>query len=415
MKNLYSKSLSKKKSSGKKKPLKGKKSLSSKKSLNRKTAAIAFAIFVVFAAVFTMYGGNKKTVALTLNGKQKVVKTQANTIRSLLEEQHISLNSKDYVFPVASTKIKNNMKVIWKEARQVQIVKDNEKKTVWTTAVTVAELLKEQKIVFNKHDQISPKPDKPIDGKRIVKLKSAHPVTLVDGGDQRKVWSTSTTVADFLKQQGIRLNDLDRVEPSLKETVKENDTINVTRVEKVTDVVEEPIQFAVVTQQDANLDQGKEVTIAEGEQGQTSKQYDVTLENGKEIARNLISETIIKEKKDKIVAVGAKDSAFQVSRGQESSAKEFYVGATAYTANCNGCSGRTATGLNLLVNPNAKVIAVDPRIIPLGSKVYVEGYGYAIASDTGGAIRGYRIDVFFSSKADAYRWGNRKVKIKVFN
>ena len=69
--------------------------------------------------------------------------------------------------------------------------------------------------------------------------------------------------------------------------------------------------------------------------------------------------------------------------------------ATAYTASCNGCSGVTATGFNLRANPDAKVIAVDPSVIPLGSKVYVEGYGYAIAADTGGSVKGKRIDVFF--------------------
>ena len=55
----------------------------------------------------------------------------------------------------------------------------------------------------------------------------------------------------------------------------------------------------------------------------------------------------------------------------------------------------TATGLILNNNPNAKVIAVDPSVIPLGTKVYVEGYGYAVAADTGGAIKGHKIDVFF--------------------
>lgn len=93
--------------------------------------------------------------------------------------------------------------------------------------------------------------------------------------------------------------------------------------------------------------------------------------------------------------------------------KEITVSASAYTANCNGCSGITSTGINLKRNPDAKVIAVDPSIIPLGTKVYVEGYGYAIAGDTGGAIKGNKIDVFFPSKSEAYKWGRKDVKIKI--
>ena len=93
--------------------------------------------------------------------------------------------------------------------------------------------------------------------------------------------------------------------------------------------------------------------------------------------------------------------------------KEITVSASAYTANCNGCSGVTSTGINLKRNPDVKVIAVDPSIIPLGTKVYVEGYGYAIAGDTGGSIKGNKIDVFFPSKSEAYKWGRKQVKIKI--
>lgn len=93
--------------------------------------------------------------------------------------------------------------------------------------------------------------------------------------------------------------------------------------------------------------------------------------------------------------------------------KEFIVTATAFTANCNGCSGITKTGINLKQNPNAKVIAVDPKVIPLGTKVHVEGYGYAVAGDIGSAIKGNKIDVFIPTKSAAYKWGRKNVKIKI--
>src|SRR5699024_6825894 len=90
---------------------------------------------------------------------------------------------------------------------------------------------------------------------------------------------------------------------------------------------------------------------------------------------------------------------------KQAEGKTISVSATAYTAKCDGCSGVTATGVDLNNNLNAKVIAVDPSVIPLGSKVYVEGYGYATAADTGGAIQGNKIDVHVPNKNQAYGWG----------
>jgi 3D (Asp-Asp-Asp) domain-containing protein len=93
--------------------------------------------------------------------------------------------------------------------------------------------------------------------------------------------------------------------------------------------------------------------------------------------------------------------------------KTITVSATAYTANCKNCSGITATGINLKKNPKLKVISVDPKVIKLGTKVYVEGYGYAIAGDTGGAIKGKKIDIFVPSYKKAIQWGRKTVKVKI--
>ncbi len=95
--------------------------------------------------------------------------------------------------------------------------------------------------------------------------------------------------------------------------------------------------------------------------------------------------------------------------------KELSVTATAYTASCKGCSGVTATGIDLIANPNKKVISVDPSVIPLGTKVWVEGYGNAVAGDTGGAIKGNKIDVFIPSYEEAMNWGRKTVKVKILD
>ncbi|RYM05209.1 peptidoglycan-binding protein LysM [Sporolactobacillus sp. THM7-7] len=105
-----------------------------------------------------------------------------------------------------------------------------------------------------------------------------------------------------------------------------------------------------------------------------------------------------------LIVSGIADTAQAKSR-----TKVIKVSATAY------CElGVTATGYNYKKHPNAKAIAVDPRVIPLGSKVKIPGYGTAIARDTGGAIKGKKIDVHFKSRHQAIKWGRKHVKITVY-
>ena len=92
------------------------------------------------------------------------------------------------------------------------------------------------------------------------------------------------------------------------------------------------------------------------------------------------------------------------------------VRSTAYTAHCSeGCTGKTATGINLDANPNIKLIAVDPDVIPLGKRVYVEGYGYAITGDTAGAIHRNKIDIYMAREHDALNWGVRTIKVTILD
>ena len=94
--------------------------------------------------------------------------------------------------------------------------------------------------------------------------------------------------------------------------------------------------------------------------------------------------------------------------------RKLTVSATAYTANCYGCSGITATGIDVR-HSTPPIIAVDPRVIPLGSKVYVPGFGVMTAGDTGGAIKGNKIDILVSSNSQATQWGRRTITITVLN
>ncbi|MCP6682626.1 3D domain-containing protein [Bacillus nakamurai] len=119
--------------------------------------------------------------------------------------------------------------------------------------------------------------------------------------------------------------------------------------------------------------------------------------------------------KQEAKAAQTEQQPVQSNTNNQESKKQLTMTATAYSANDGGISGVTATGIDLNKNPDAKVIAVDPKVIPLGSKVYVEGYGVATAADTGGAIKGNKIDVFVAKKSDANNWGVRTVNVKVLD
>src|SRR5690606_33289618 len=137
--------------------------------------------------------------------------------------------------------------------------------------------------------------------------------------------------------------------------------------------------------------------------------------------RQLIDEEIQEEKVNRVVALGTKETVQTLStpakaeNNTSSGTKTLTMTASAFTSECKGCSGYTATGINLKANPSQKVIAVDPNVIPLGTKVWVEGYGEAVAGDTGGNIKGNRIDIHVPNKSTATNWGVRNVQVKILD
>lgn len=152
------------------------------------------------------------------------------------------------------------------------------------------------------------------------------------------------------------------------------------------------------------------------------KKKDQEIKDQKYKIRNLEEKVSLKKRKEALASSTPKQTATKtvktasVSRENTSSSKELMMTATAYTAFCDtGCTGITATGRDLTNDRSAKVIAVDPSVIPLGTKVYVEGYGYAVAADTGGAIKGHKIDLHVPTESQANQWGVQKVKVKILN
>jgi 3D (Asp-Asp-Asp) domain-containing protein len=148
------------------------------------------------------------------------------------------------------------------------------------------------------------------------------------------------------------------------------------------------------------------------------KQLDVEKNKNEELRKEYKTLEVSKAsevKKQSVVASAATPLVNKTpSRSSSTRTKWIVYSATAYTATCRGCSGVTATGVNVKdQSKDYRIIAVDPRVIPLGSLVEVEGYGHFTAQDTGGAIKGFKIDILKQSVNQASEFGRKNVKLRV--
>ncbi len=393
------------------------KKLFSELTTGKKLIMSFISLFLLVGVVSTSaYELSKTSVILVLNGEKSNLKTHAKTVDELMLENDILVGEHDLIEPSLDSRLTNGVNVVWVPAKLVYLTNNSEKQPVWTTAKTLKQFVKEQNLEIGDHDKIEPSLETAIVEDMKITYESAFLVTLRSDGEARKVWTTSTTVADFLEAEKVILGELDRVEPQQTEIVKANTEINIIRVEKVTDVVEETVNFATVTRNDSSLKRGTEREIQSGEKGKIAKHYEVIIENGKEVSRELMKTETIQESKDQIVALGTKQVTQSVSRsGTHGDWRTF--SSTAYTAYCDGCSGVTSTGVNLRANPGKNVVAVDPSVIPLGSIVEIKYNGRILgryrAADKGTAIVGRKIDIFMADRSEALHWGRRNVQIRI--
>lgn len=390
---------------------------------SKKGYSILTAVMVTLFSAWVIYDATMVRVVLAADGEVQTVKAHMSTVGDLLEEVGIELGDHDYLSHDEATKLTEGMEVKYKTAHKITLTIDGETKIYYTIANKVDEFFESEGLEFTDHDDISYNGNQLNDSSLIednmdIVVNRAFKIKVVDGGKKKSYWTTNVTVEEFLKKNNIKLNKLDKLKPKLTDHIDENTKVSIIRVVQKEKEVEEIIQPEVEEKSDASLEKGKTKVIQEGKDGLAKRTYNITKENGKEVDRDLIKEEIIKKPVKRIVAVGTKEPQITLSGGSTpgGSGKVMIMEATGYGMDCSGCSGVTATGINVRSNPNIKVISVDPNVIPLGSRVWVEGYGEAIAGDTGGAIKGNRIDVLLPSEDYARKhWGRRTVKVKILD
>lgn len=241
--------------------------------------------------------------------------------------------------------------------------------------------------------------------------------------------STPKNIAIMLNCQNITLSDTDKVSPPIETKISTGMNVVITRVKTETIKQTKPIEFKTVIKKDNKSLKSQSKVSQKGIQGKKSLTLNLTYENGKEVSRKMISEVIVNKPQNKIIVQGTMPQV-AISRGDssisskktvnvddaKSSGKIINVKATAYWA-FNGVNNTyTSSGAKAVRNPSGySTIAVDPGIIPLGTKLYVEGYGNAIASDKGSGIKGNFIDVYFNTRKEALNWGVKYLKVQILD
>ncbi len=230
-------------------------------------------------------------------------------------------------------------------------------------------------------------------------------VRLTADGNTDEILTQPVTVAEVLKKAGVSLGPRDRLNLPLREVVKNNTEIKITRVLEKIEGERFEVPVPLERRADPSMERGRMRLVRAGNPGEGERLVKVTYVDGKPSAREILQERVLRPAVSRIVAFGTLSTAYRggsVLRFRN----VMEMRATAYSAK----AGRyTATGQIARYG----VVAVDPQVIPLGTRLYVEGYGYATALDVGSAIKGNRIDVFFPSEADCQRWGRRTVSVYI--
>jgi uncharacterized protein YabE (DUF348 family) len=304
--------------------------------------------------------------------------------------------------------------------KTVAIAVDGDAKRVSTQAQTVGALLRDQGVAVSDGDVVSPPASSALkEGTKVV-VRHAVPVSLVVDGKPIELDVVGDTVADALVSAGLDPSDHPAVSPGVGSRLRRGMRIEVPQAYSRVVEVDEQLPFAVVTRPDSTRLKGVEATITSGAPGVVHRVYRVVVTDGSEGVRELTSEEVVTPPIDEVVAVGSASSRGLARRSSgapdravaaPTSGRRMKVTATGYAPGSDGVDWRTATG----GRAGYGVVAVDPHVIPMGTRLFIPGYGYGVASDTGGAIDGKIIDLCFETRAEALIWGRRTVNIIILD
>ncbi|HKV43844.1 MAG TPA: ubiquitin-like domain-containing protein [bacterium] len=276
---------------------------------------------------------------------------------------------------------------------------------------TVADVLQENKIALRPGDRVDPPLAAAIWPGIQISVVRALPITMSVGGIPRTVRVPATTVGEALALLDIQVRPEDRVYPDPSAALASDMRITIERRESRTWVERRPVPFSSQIVADPTLLKGTRVLRSDGRPGRLDRTVRVEYADGRAVTVQTLAEAVVTPPLPRVIAVGTKP--LLATSGPYVGKEIMLLQASAYYPGPNNFGGgvgpRTAIGLTA----QRGVVAVDPTVIPLGSRLFIEGYGTAVAGDTGGAIRGTRVDLCFNTYEEAMQFGRRNVKVYI--
>ncbi len=314
--------------------------------------------------------------------------------------------------------------------KTVVIDMDGEQKQVFAFAKDVQGVLERADIALNEKDEISANLYDDAYHGQVLYVKRAIPVSFDVNGQKSEFFTTAQTVQDFLGENNIALNEYDMITPSVDTALTNGTQIVLAKSEVEIVTRTEEIPFKTVSVPNYQADAGSTTVKTEGENGIKETSYMRIWRNGEVIHETVAEEKVVKAPVNQVVEFGTVTAGISyrggsVNRESITYSRVISMNASAYDLSYQSCGKRpgdrgygvTASGMRA----QRGVVAVDPKVIPLGTKLYIESadgsfvYGYAIAGDTGGAIKGNRIDLFMDSYSECMQFGRRAVNVYIID
>lgn len=362
--------------------------------------------------------------------EDELIAYKGDTVEKSLLQNNIILKEKDEVTPERDAVITEDMKVSIRRFCTVTVTADNQSQLVSLTGGTVAQALEQVGVTVGPDDSVNYNVTEALFDNMNIKVTRIMTIVITADGESKEYKFSAATVKEALEKAGIEVSEDDKLNAKKTAKVKDGMEIVVQRVRKEETVKLEEIPFETVYEYDDDMYEDESYTKTEGEPGEKEvKSAELYVDNVLE-KTEVISEKIKKKPVDRVIVEGKKKhSQGSGSSGSSSGNGSSFVDASGNTISYSSVltgsgtaycdSGKTATGAEC----GYGLVAVNPYVIPYGTRLYIcsaDGsytYGYAIASDTGGALMAgdALVDIWLPTEDECYSFGRRTMNVYILN